>query len=75
MATPAGETSSFDIRVASAMNVVGALASLAVAGLRKSAELDGCVTEDEIRSWAMTRLDDMIEDVTLQALGSQDPGQ
>jgi hypothetical protein len=75
MATPDGETSSFDIRVTSAMNVIGALASLAVAGFRKSAELDGCMTEDKIRSWAMTRLDEIIEDVTLQALGSQDPGQ
>jgi hypothetical protein len=57
------------------MNVVGALASLALAGFRKSAELDGCMTEDEIRGWAVTRLDEMIEDVTLQALASQDPGQ
>ena len=48
---------------------------MAVNGLRRCAEPEGCLTDDEIRDWVMARLDDLIEDVTLQALGSQDPGQ
>ena len=73
MATPDGEASSFDLPTQPALNLAEALAGLAVAAFRKCAELDGCVTDDEIRGWAMTRLDDLIEDVTLQALSSQNP--
>jgi hypothetical protein len=75
MAAPDGEPASFPLPPQPAADLVVALSSVAVAGFRRSAELDGCVTDDEIRSWAMTRLDDMIGDVTLQALSSQDPGQ
>jgi hypothetical protein len=75
MAIREGEVSSFDLPPQSAEKLVLALTDLAVSGFRRCAELEGCLTDDEIRDWVMARLDDLIEDVTLQALGSQDPGQ
>ena len=57
----------------SAEKLALALTDVAVNRLRSCAELEGCLTDDDIRDWVMARLDDLIEDVTLQALGTRTP--
>ena len=75
LATPDGEASSFEFSGQSADDLLAALTNLAVAGFRRCAELEGCVTVDAIRDWGTARVDELIEDVTLQAVSDQDSGQ